>query len=95
MAEPIMIRGRPPKSTVIAFLQSQGLPVSDITDGHLEHFFLIGSDGSPTGIDRAKAPDTIQSTREFANLRGEFGVHEQTTLVRQVPHEATSRACQR
>jgi len=50
MSEPIMIRGRPPKSTVVALLHSQGLPVSDITDEHLEHFFFIGSDGSPTGL---------------------------------------------
>jgi len=50
MAEPLMIRGRPPRSTVVALLQAQGLPVSDITDEHLEHFFFIGSDGSPTGL---------------------------------------------
>jgi amino-acid N-acetyltransferase len=31
-------------------LQAQGLPVSDITDEHLEHFFFIGSDGSPSGL---------------------------------------------
>jgi amino-acid N-acetyltransferase len=45
-----MIRGRPPRSTAVALLQSQGLPVSDITDEHLEHFFFVGSDGSPTGL---------------------------------------------
>src|SRR5882672_8675813 len=50
MAEPLMIRGRPPRSTAVALLQAQGLPVSDITDVHLEHFFLLGSDGSPTGL---------------------------------------------
>jgi amino-acid N-acetyltransferase len=50
MNEPIMIRGRPPKSTAVALLHSQGLPVSDLTDEHLEHFFFIGSDGSPTGL---------------------------------------------
>lgn len=50
MAEPLMIRGRPPRSTAVALLQAQGLPVSDITDEHLEHFFFIGSDGSPTGL---------------------------------------------
>ena len=50
MAEPLMIRGRPPRSTAVALLQAQGLPVSDITDAHLEHFFLLGSDGSPTGL---------------------------------------------
>jgi N-acetylglutamate synthase-like GNAT family acetyltransferase len=50
LAEPLMIRGRPPRSTAVALLQSQGLPVSDITDEHLEHFFFVGSDGSPTGL---------------------------------------------
>jgi amino-acid N-acetyltransferase len=45
-----MIRGRPPRSTAVALLQAQGLPVSDITYEHLEHFFFIGSDGSPSGL---------------------------------------------
>ena len=45
-----MIRRRPPRLAAVAFLQSQGLPGSDITDEHLEHFFFIGSDGSPTGL---------------------------------------------
>ena len=45
-----MIRGRPPRSTATALLQSQGLPVADITDEHLEHFFFVGSDGSPIGL---------------------------------------------
>jgi amino-acid N-acetyltransferase len=45
-----MIRGRPPRSAAAALLESQGLPVSDITDEHLEHFFFVGSDGSPTGL---------------------------------------------
>jgi len=34
----------------VALLQAQGLPVSDIIDEHLEHFFFTGSDGSPTGL---------------------------------------------
>ncbi len=45
-----MIRGRPLRSTVVALLQSQGLPISDITAEHLEHFFFAGSDGSPAGL---------------------------------------------
>jgi amino-acid N-acetyltransferase len=45
-----MIRGRPPRSTAVALLQAQGLPASDITDKHLEHFFFVGSDGSPAGL---------------------------------------------
>ena len=50
MSEPLMIRGRPPRSTAVALLQAQGLPASDITDEHLEHFFFIGPAGSPTGL---------------------------------------------
>jgi len=50
MPEPVKIRGRPPRSTAVALLQAQGLPVSDIADEHLEHFFFVGSDASPTGL---------------------------------------------
>jgi amino-acid N-acetyltransferase len=50
VTDPQLIRGRPLRSTAVALLQAQGLPVSDITDEHLEHFFFIGSDGSPTGL---------------------------------------------
>ena len=50
MSEPLMIRGRPPLSTAVTLLQAQGLPASDITDEHLEHFFFVGSDGSPAGL---------------------------------------------
>src|ERR1700733_12348644 len=46
-----MIRGRPPRSIAGALLEAQRLPVSDITDGHLEHFFFfVGSDGPPRGL---------------------------------------------
>jgi amino-acid N-acetyltransferase len=34
----------------VALLQAQGLPVSDVSAEHLEHFFFVGSDGSPTGL---------------------------------------------
>jgi amino-acid N-acetyltransferase len=50
MTEPLMIRGRPPRSAAVALLQAQGLPASDITDEHLEHFFYMGSAHSPTGL---------------------------------------------
>jgi amino-acid N-acetyltransferase len=50
MTDPLVIRGRPPRSTAVALLQAQDLPVSDITDEHLEHFFFVGPDGSPAGL---------------------------------------------
>jgi amino-acid N-acetyltransferase len=49
-AAALMVHGRPLRSIAKALLQSQGLPDSDITDEHLQHFFFIGSDGSPTGL---------------------------------------------
>src|SRR5277367_3177702 len=50
MAEQVLIRGRPRRPTTVALLKAEGLPVSDLTDEHLEHFFYSGSDGSPTGL---------------------------------------------
>jgi amino-acid N-acetyltransferase len=46
----LMIRGRPPRLAAVALLQAQGLPASDITDEHLQNFFYMGSDDSPTGL---------------------------------------------
>ena len=45
-----MIRERPPQSGVVALLEAEGMPVSDLTESHLEHFFFIGSDGAPSAI---------------------------------------------
>jgi amino-acid N-acetyltransferase len=50
MPEPLMIRARPPLLPAIALLAAQGLPTDDLTDEHLEHFFFVGSDGSPIGL---------------------------------------------
>ncbi|MEA3197991.1 MAG: amino-acid N-acetyltransferase [Gammaproteobacteria bacterium] len=50
MPEQIMIRGRPSRLAAVALLAAEGLPVADLTDGHLEHFFFTGSDGAPTAL---------------------------------------------
>jgi amino-acid N-acetyltransferase len=50
VTESLLIRRRPPRSSAMTLLHSQGLPALDITDEHLEHFFFTGSDGSPTGL---------------------------------------------
>ncbi len=50
MAELSMISARPSRSTAVAFLEGEGLPVSDLTDQHLEHFFFIGFEDSPSGL---------------------------------------------
>jgi amino-acid N-acetyltransferase len=50
VSDPILIRARPPRATAVALLAGAGLPVSDLTDAHLEHFFFTGAEGSPTGM---------------------------------------------
>jgi len=45
-----MIRERPPRSSVVALLEAEGLPASDLTEAHLEHFFFTGSDGAPSAL---------------------------------------------
>ena len=50
VSRPLVIRGHPPLLTVTALLETEGLPVSDLSDAHLEHFFFTGSDGLPTGL---------------------------------------------
>jgi len=50
MPEPLMIRERPPQSGVVALLEAEGLPASDLTESHLEHFFFTGADGAPSAL---------------------------------------------
>jgi amino-acid N-acetyltransferase len=50
MPELSMIRAQPSRSPATAFLEGEGLPVSDLTDDLLEHFFFIGSNDSPSGL---------------------------------------------
>jgi amino-acid N-acetyltransferase len=50
MPELLNIRGRPTRSAAVALLAAEGLPVQDLTDEHLEHFFYAGPDESPTGL---------------------------------------------
>ncbi len=45
-----MIRERPPHLSVVALLEAEGLPASDLTETHLEHFFFTGSDGAPSAL---------------------------------------------
>ena len=45
-----MIRERPPQSSVVALLGAEGLPASDLTEAHLQHFFFIGTDGTPSAL---------------------------------------------
>jgi amino-acid N-acetyltransferase len=50
MPTPFMIRSHPPRPAALALLEAEGLPVADLANADLEHFFFGGSDGSPTGL---------------------------------------------
>jgi protein-tyrosine-phosphatase/N-acetylglutamate synthase-like GNAT family acetyltransferase len=45
-----MIRERPPRLSAMALLEAEGLPASDLTEAHLEHFFFTGTDGALSGL---------------------------------------------
>ncbi len=46
----VAIRPRPKLRSALSLLESAALPVSDLTDAHLEHFFLCGPESAPTGL---------------------------------------------
>jgi amino-acid N-acetyltransferase len=50
MPDVVMIRERPPQLSVVALLEAEGLPASDLTESHLKHFFFTGSDGTPSAL---------------------------------------------
>jgi amino-acid N-acetyltransferase len=50
MPDVLQIRERPPQQGVVALLEAEGLPASDLTETHLEHFFFTGSDGAPSAL---------------------------------------------
>ncbi len=53
MSEPLQIRERPPLWSAVTLLKAQGLPISDITDEHLEHFFFPGENARGSGLGAA------------------------------------------
>jgi amino-acid N-acetyltransferase len=50
MPDVVMIRERPPYLSVATLLEAQGLPASDLTEAHLEHFFFTGTDDAPSAL---------------------------------------------
>jgi amino-acid N-acetyltransferase len=65
MPEPLLIRARPPRSSAIALLTSQGLPVSDLTEAHLDQFFYAGDDRSPAGLVGLEIYETVALLRSL------------------------------
>jgi amino-acid N-acetyltransferase len=90
MTDPIMIRARPPRSTAVALLECEGLPVSDLTDGHLEHFFFTGSDSSPTGMVGLEIFGTDALLRSLVVAANARAVGLGSTLVTHAENYASS-----
>jgi amino-acid N-acetyltransferase len=44
------IHRRPARQAAAALLESAGLPVSDLTDAYMEHFFYVGPASAPIGL---------------------------------------------
>src|SRR5258708_10867172 len=86
-----MIRGRPPRSTAVALLQAQGLPTSDITDEHLEHFFFVGSDGSPAGLVGLELYGTDALLRSLVVAENARGKGLGSILIEHVEQYAASK----
>jgi amino-acid N-acetyltransferase len=86
-----MIRGRPPRSTAVALLQPQGLPVSDISAEHLEHFFFVGPDGSPTGLVGLELYGTDALLRSLVVAENVRGKGLGSTLINHAEQYAASK----
>ena len=46
----VEITARPPLAAAVALLQIAELPIEDLTDSHLEHFFMAGEPESPVAV---------------------------------------------
>jgi amino-acid N-acetyltransferase len=91
MLEPFMIRARPPLLPARAFLAAQGLPIEDLTDEHLEHFFFVGPDGAPIGLVGLEIYGAHALLRSLAVDEGERGRELGSRLVKRAEDHATAQ----
>ena len=73
----------PPASTVTRILGEAGLPCSDLTPAHLEHFFGCGSIGAPDGIVGLELYESVALLRSLAVISKCRGRGCGTALVAQ------------
>jgi amino-acid N-acetyltransferase len=88
---PQAIRNRPRRATAVTLLEAEGLPASDLTDAHLEHFFFAGTDDAPTGLAGVELYGVDALLRSLIVGEGERGKGLGSALVRHVERYAASR----
>ena len=81
----------PPASAVTRILGEAGLPCSDLTAAHLEHFFGCGSIGAPDGIIGLELYESVALLRSLAVSSKCRGRGCGTALVAQAELFAQSR----
>ena len=84
----------PPASAVTRILGEAGLPYSDLTDAHLEHFFGCGSISAPDGIVGLELYGSVALLRSLAVSSKCRGRGCGTALVAQAELFAQSRGAE-
>ena len=62
-AEMLTILRRPTRLGALALLEAAQLPTADLSDGHLDYFFYLGSPAAPTGSAGCEAYARKQGVR--------------------------------
>src|SRR5215469_10816229 len=88
---PQIIRARPPLKSAAALLKAHGLPAADLTEDHLQHFFFLGSDGSPLGLIGLEIYGADALLRSLVVAEGERGRGLGSQLVEQAEDYAASQ----
>jgi amino-acid N-acetyltransferase len=86
-----MIRGRPPRAAALALLHAHGLPVLDLTDEHLQHFFFAGPDGSLTGLVGLEIYDSVALLRSLVVDENARGTGLGAALTHHAEHYSASK----
>jgi len=81
----------PPESRVKALLADSGLPVSDLSPGHLEHFFGCGDARAPAGVVGLEIYGTVALLRSLAVAADRRGTGCGKALVAEAERHARSR----